>query len=214
MKRNTTIPQSASLTAPFTQGGLILGITGGTGCGKTTLLSLIAEHGGLVIDCDKLYHQLLVTDKALLHNIEARFPGVVKDGALQRKKLGKIVFSDKQALQDLNNITHKAVYDAVLLKLASQPALAAIDAIGLFESGLNKLCDVTVAVTAPVDTRIARLMQRDQISYEYAQQRIAAQPTNEDFSALCDYTLENSENPEAFRNKCLEFLKNLDIITI
>ena len=193
---------------------MIIGITGGTGCGKTTLLSVIAEQGGLVIDCDKLYHQLLQNDKSLLNSIESRFPGVVQNGVLERKKLGAVVFSHKKALQDLNAITHQAVYDAVLKLLSSAPKLTAIDAIGLFESGLNKLCDVTVAVTAPLDARIARLMQRDRISEEYARNRIAAQPTNEDFSALCDYTLENSETPEAFRNKCLVFLKNLDIITL
>ena len=193
---------------------MILGITGGTGCGKTTLLDLIEEHGGLVIDCDKLYHELLLTDKTLLANIEARFPGVVQDGALQRKQLGALVFSDKNALQDLNDITHKAVYDAVLQQLDPKPKLAAIDAIGLFESGLNKFCDVTVAVTAPIEDRVSRLTQRDEISQEYAQQRISAQPSNEDFSRLCDYTLDNSETVEAFQNKCLVFLKNLDIITL
>ena len=214
MKRNTTIPQSASLTAPFTQRGLIIGITGGTGWGKTTLLSVIKEHGGLVIDCDQLYHQLLLTNKSLLDKIEARFPGVVQDGILQRKKLGSLVFTDKKALQDLNAITHKAVYDAVLKLLSSAPKLTAIDAIGLFESGLNKLCDITIAVTAPVDARIARLVERDQIPEEYAKSRIAAQPANETFSALCDYTLENNETTEAFREKCLVFLKTLDIIIL
>ena len=193
---------------------MIIGITGGTGCGKTTLLSVIKEHGGLVIDCDKLYHQLLQEDKSLLYNIESRFPGVVKDGALQRKKLGSLVFADKAALQELNAITHKAVYDAVLQRLSAAPKLTAIDAIGLFESGLDKLCDVTVAVTAPQDARICRLMQRDQISEDYALSRIAAQPANEAFSALCDYTLENNETQEAFYEKCLVFLETLDIITL
>ena len=72
MYRNTTIPQSASLTAPFTQGGLIIGITGGTGCGKTTLLNVIAEKGGLILDCDAVYHQLLTRDDALLNAIGQR----------------------------------------------------------------------------------------------------------------------------------------------
>ena len=193
---------------------MIVGITGGTGCGKTTLLSLIEEHGGLVIDCDKLYHQLLQEDKALLCNIEARFPGVVQDGVLQRKQLGNLVFTDKAALQDLNAITHKAVYNGLLKLLSPAAKLIAIDAIGLFESGLDKLCDVTVAVTAPVDARIARLMERDRISEEYARSRIAAQPANEDFSRLCDYTLENNEAQETFRSKCLAFLEKLDIITL
>ena len=193
---------------------MIVGITGGTGCGKTTLLSVISEHGGLVIDCDKLYHQLLQEDKSLLCNIEARFPGVVQDDVLQRKKLGNLVFTDKAALQDLNAITHKAVYDVVLKLLSAAPKLTAIDAIGLFESGLNKLCDVTVAVTAPLEDRIARIMARDQISRQYAIDRITAQPDGPYYSRRCDHTLDNNGTEEDFRNKCLVFLKTLDIITL
>ena len=74
---------------------MIIGITGGSGCGKTTLLSEIQKLGGLVLDCDAIYHQLLATDKAMLAAIEARFPGVVENGQLNRKKLGGIVFSDE-----------------------------------------------------------------------------------------------------------------------
>ena len=87
---------------------MILGITGGTGCGKTTLLNLIADHGGLILDCDAIYHELLISDKEMLAAIEHRFPGVVENGALNRKKLGGIVFADENALQDLNRITHAA----------------------------------------------------------------------------------------------------------
>ena len=143
---------------------MILGITGGTGCGKTTLLNVIRDAGGLVLDCDAIYHVQLKTNKAMLGAIEARFPGIVENGTLQRKKLGNIVFSDKSALIDLNKITHSAIRTAVLHRLAERPALAAIDAVALFESGLAELCDVTVAVTAPADIRIKRLMQRENIS--------------------------------------------------
>ena len=82
MYPDSTIPQSASLTAPFAQGGLIIGITGGTGCGKTTLLDLIRQAGGLVLDCDAVYHELLRSDDGLLSAIEARFPGTVENGQL------------------------------------------------------------------------------------------------------------------------------------
>ena len=92
----------------------IIGITGGTGCGKTTLLNCIAEQGGLILDCDEIYHRLLRTDDNLLLSIENRFPGVVENGVLQRQKLGNIVFSDEQALADLNKITHTAVKSEVL----------------------------------------------------------------------------------------------------
>ena len=190
----------------------ILGITGGTGCGKSTLLGVIERLGGIVIDCDKVYHHLLQNDDAMLAAIEARFPGVVIDGKLERKKLGSIVFADEAALSDLNAITHKAVKQAVMQMLPPWNALVAIDAIGLFEGELAPLCDLTVAVNAPEKERIRRLIARDGISEEYALSRIRAQHSPEEFSSLCDVTLENNETEDAFQNKCLAFLQGLDII--
>ncbi len=191
---------------------MILGITGGTGCGKTTLLKAIEAAGGLVLDCDAIYHQLLRSDPALLDAIEARFPGTVENGVLQRKKLGTIVFSDKNALEDLNKITHGAVKAEVLRRLSSRPVLAAIDAIALFEGGLAQLCDVTVAVTAPEESRVARLMARDGISQEYARSRIAAQHKEGWFRERCDHVLVNDRNLDAFATKCLAFLQDIGII--
>ena len=191
---------------------MIIGITGGSGCGKTTLLKLIARQGGLILDCDAIYHELLQTDLAMLSAIEARFPGVIEDGQLNRKKLGAIVFADESALLDLNAITHAAVKAEVLRRLESRPKLAAIDAIGLFEGGLAALCDVTVAVTAPVEDRVARLMQRDGISEEYARARIAAQHDENWFREKCSHVLENSENLDAFATKCLAFLTHIGIM--
>ena len=191
---------------------MIIGITGGTGCGKTTLLELIARQGGLVLDCDAIYNQLLQKDHSLLQAIESRFPGTVTDGTLDRKKLGGIVFQDKKALLDLNNITHNAVKKEVLRHLETAPKLCAIDAIGLFESGLDALCDVTVAITAPKNDRVRRLMARDQISEDYARCRIAAQHPNEWFTEKCSYTLENSGELDAFATKCIAFLRQLGIM--
>ena len=191
---------------------MIIGITGGTGCGKTTLLNLIREQGGLVLDCDQIYHELLISDKEMLASIDARFPGVVEDGTLNRKKLGAIVFADEAALLDLNRITHAAVKLEVLRRLEARPALAAIDAIGLFEGGLAELCDVTVTVTAPVEDRVQRLMQRDGISEEYARSRIAAQHDESWFRERCSYVLENNGTLDAFATKCLAFLHTLGIM--
>ena len=191
---------------------MIIGITGGTGSGKTTLLEIIRQYNGTVLDCDAIYHELLQTDTALLDAIEARFPGTVENGRLQRKKLGAIVFADNSALQALNRITWDAVVQAVSQRLSPAPALAAIDAIGLFESGLNKLCHITVAVVAPASVRIERLMARDGISEEYAQARIAAQPSTEDFMQRCDFVLANDSTREAFREKCLAFLQEQGIM--
>lgn len=191
---------------------MIIGITGGSGCGKTTLLNLIRQQGGLVLDCDAIYHELLVSDGAMLAAIDARFPGVLENGTLNRKKLGAIVFSDEKSLLDLNAITHSAVKKEVLRRLENAPRLAAIDAIGLFEGDLAQLCQVTVAVTAPEDDRVRRLIARDGISEEYAKKRIAAQHTNEWFREHCNVTLENNGTIDAFATKCLAFLDSLGIM--
>ncbi len=191
---------------------MILGITGGTGCGKTTLLQCIRELGGLLLDCDRIYHDLLRTDPRLPAAIERRFPGTVENGTLRRKALGKIVFTDPAALADLNAITHAAVKAEVLRRLSPRPELAAIDAIALFEGGLAPLCDVTVAVTAPEAERVRRLMIRDGISLDYAKARIAAQKSCAEFQALCDYTLVNAGSKEDFYAACLAFLRGLGIM--
>ena len=191
---------------------MIFGITGGTGCGKTTALKAIEVLGGIILDCDAIYHELLKTDASLLAAIEARFPGVVEDGQLQRKKLGAIVFNDPAALLDLNAITHAAIKAEVVRRLGDSPALAAIDAIELFDSGLAELCDLTVAVVAPLEDRVRRLMKRDNISEEYARARIAAQKSDEWFRTHCDHILENNGNIDAFATRCIDFFRSCCIM--
>lgn len=191
---------------------MMIGITGGTGCGKTTALQAIRELGGIIIDCDAVYHVLLQTDKKMLAAIENRFPGTIKDGKLDRATLGPIVFSDDQALLDLNAITHKAVKEKVVHILGIHPGLAAIDAIELFDGGLAQLCDITVAITAPLEDRIQRLLERDGISYEHAALRIRAQKPESYFRENCDYVLENNGTQEEFMAKCLAFFRQLTIM--
>jgi len=191
---------------------MIIGITGGTGCGKTTLLEVIGQLGGKVLDCDAIYHRLLQTDDGMLAALQKRFPTAFSEGKLDRKALGKLVFADAAALRELNKITHAAVRAYVERALEREQGLVGIDAIGLFESGLASLCDVTVAVTAPEESRLQRLMAREGISEEYALSRIRAQKSNEQFAALCDHTLVNDGSKEQFREKCLAFLRQRGIM--
>lgn len=188
----------------------VIGITGTTGSGKTTLLQAVRKHGGLCIDCDALYHRLLKQDKQMLSALADRFPAAFDGGVLNRKALGDLVFSDPDALNALNGITHRVVCREVRKALReTENPLVAIDAIALFESGLNELCDVTVAVTAPEESRIERLTRRDGISRETARRRIRAQKSDGEFSAMAQYTLKNNASEEAFVQQCEQFLKGV-----
>lgn len=193
---------------------MIVGITGPTGSGKTTALKVIREMGGCVLDLDAVYHGLLKTDAGLLRELDTRFPGVIRNGELDRKALGNIVFADKQALSDLNAITGKYILAETDRQLEAAQRqgvpIAAIDAINLLEGDLPERCDVTVAVTAPVEIRVGRLMERDGISEEYARLRISAQQPNEYFEAHCDHTLRNGEGTQqAFAQSCRELFDRL-----
>lgn len=182
----------------------IWGLTGGTGCGKTTALRVLQRMGFHIIDCDALYHRLLQTDRAMLQAIDRAFPGTVADNTLQRKVLGQRVFSDPAALDTLNRTVWPYITAAVEAELRDRaPQPCAIDAVALLESGLAGLCTKTVAITAPEALRVQRLLSRDGITEEYARLRIRAQQPNEAFSSTCDLTVENHfRTAEAFAAHC------------
>ena len=184
----------------------IIGITGGTGCGKTTALNELERRGALLIDCDAVYHRMLETDRPMLDEIEKYFPGAVIDGKLDRKALGAVVFTDEEALRDLNIITHRHI-NLEIRRILREHAmnggtLAAIDAIELFSSGLAKLCTATIGVIADREVRIDRIMRRDGISREYAMMRVNAQRPNEYFIQKCSRVLENNGSQEEFIERC------------
>ena len=184
----------------------IIGITGGTGCGKTTALNELERRGALLIDCDAVYHRMLETDRPMLDEIEKYFPGAVIDGKLDRKALGAVVFTDEEALRDLNIITHRHI-NLEIRRILREHAmnggtLAAIDAIELFSSGLAKRCTATIGIIADREVRIDRIMRRDGISREYAMMRVNAQRPNEYFIQKCSHVLENNGSQEEFIEKC------------
>ncbi len=191
----------------------IIGITGGTGCGKTTALQELEAMGALVLDCDDIYHELLESNAELLDEIEKRFPNTVCCGKLQRKALGAIVFADDAALKDLNAITHKYVGIELQRRLRefamSGGTIAAIDAIELFSSDINRRCFKTVAVLSDKENRVKRIMERDGITREYALLRIDAQHDDEYYTEKCDYILYNNADKDSFRNDCRQLFKEM-----
>ena len=191
----------------------VIGITGGSGTGKTTALMELEKMGALVIDCDAVYHRLLQSSLEMLTELSEAFPGTVREGVLDRPMLASRVFSDAEALQKLNAITHRHVcreVEAMLLEHAMNGGeLAAIDAVELFSSGLNERCTQTLAVLAAEEKRAERIMARDGIDRDAAMKRIRAQRPDDYFTQHCDYCLWNNADPEQFRQDCRQLFKEI-----
>jgi len=189
---------------------LIVGLTGGTGAGKTSALAALEDLGGTVLDCDAVYHQMLRTDPALREAITAAFgPVFCPDGSLDRQKLGTLVFSDHAALDRLNAIVYEYL-PPELLRRAQGHTLVGLDAISLMESGLGRLCACTVAVLAPAEDRVRRIMARDGISEDYARLRISAQPSDAFYRERCSHILENNcATPAQFRDQARIFFRSM-----
>ena len=191
---------------------VVLGLTGGTGAGKTSALNAIRQMGGLVIDCDAVYHEMLAKDENLRNTINTAFPGVFdQDGKLDRKRLGEEVFAKKERMEKLNEIVFGCMIPEVERRLQESDCLiCAIDAINLVESGLDHLCDRTVAVTAPAELRIRRIMNRDNITEQYARLRLSAQRPDEYYRSRCHCELtNNADSPEEFQAEALEYFTRL-----
>lgn len=179
----------------------VIGITGPSGSGKSSVYNALNDDW-LVIDCDKVYHELLVNNAEMLKDIQNSFPESFAGGILDRKILAEIVFNNQERLSCLNDITHKYVIDEVRSRVRNFAMnggkLVAIDAVELISSGLGNMCDLTVAVIADIKTRIFRIMERDCISEDQAEQRVYAQRSDDYYRKNCDITIDNNSTMDDF----------------
>ena len=191
---------------------LVIGFTGPTGAGKTCALRALERLGGLVLDCDAVYHELLRTDTELRGAIAGAFGDVfAEDGSLDRQKLGTVVFGDPAALETLNAIIYDRLPRELRRRMDSSDApVVGIDAINLIESGLCDMCRRTVAVTAPPEVRVRRIMARDHIPEDYARLRVQAQKDEEFYRTHCtDVLVNDCADAAAFEQRAYRALETI-----
>ncbi|MDO5549105.1 MAG: dephospho-CoA kinase [Eubacteriales bacterium] len=184
----------------------ILGLTGGSGVGKSAAGAEFIACGCGVLDADASYRALCDSCEPMLEEIRSVFgDSCFTNGNLNRKKLGSIVFADPDKLARLNAITHpyirQAARDTFAVWEAQGKPLGVYDAPVLFEAGMDTLCDATAAVLADRETRIQRIMVRDNITRDYASLRIDAQHSDDWYRERCDFLLVNNGDLSALREQ-------------
>ena len=170
----------------------LVGITGGSGCGKSHLSMLLRERGFPVIDCDLVSREIMAKDTPCAKEVCQYFGEEILDGGeINRRKLGKIVFSDSQKLKKLNEITHKYILESIYNKMEKEAGNVVLtDGATLIESGIS--CDIMVGVLADKEIRKKRIMERDGLSEEDAKLRISAQKDDSFYKEHCDFVIYNN----------------------
>ncbi|MCL2610324.1 MAG: dephospho-CoA kinase [Defluviitaleaceae bacterium] len=144
----------------------VIGVTGPTGSGKSYISRLFKEIGAFVIEADKIGHDVLIN--------EAKSDILTCFGTLDRKEIGKAVFTSSEKLKILNNIMYPLIIKRIL-NIVEEHEFTVIDAALLFETGLDKYCTKIIYVLANRKSRLKRIMERDKITLEQAENRLKSQ---------------------------------------
>ena len=191
---------------------MIIGLTGSSGSGKSVAAEFFAENGFYVIDFDKISREICNKGEPCLNELTEQFGCDIidSDGNLMRKKLGNIVFGDSEKLKTLNRITHKYIlHRAQILVEQNKHRNIVYDAPLLFEAGLHKHCKYVVSIICDRDTQIRRIMERDGISRDTAEDRINAQHPKEFYIQQSDYYVDNSSTKQEFTHKLEKLLEDI-----
>ena len=181
----------------------IIGLTGGTGCGKTTVCSILKKYDAYIIDADKIAHSIIKNGTKAYFEIINYFGKDILNSDIQidRKKLGEIVFNNKEKLDYLNRITHKYIIEEIInniniLKEKEEYKYIVIDAPLLIETNLHKIVDTVWIVHCSLKTRIKRLKNRDNLSEEILVKRIESQTPFEQNKKFADFIILNEDGTD------------------
>lgn len=178
----------------------IIGITGSSGSGKSFICEVLLNKYDdvVIVDADKIARKMSNIGTLYYKEVVNMFgEGIVKENLeIDRKLLAEIIFNDDEKRQELNSITFKYVVDEIKnkIKLNSNKNIIVIDAPLLFESGLDKICDITLGVISNEDIKINRICLRDDLSIKQAKDRLKVQLSDEALKEKCNYIIENNDD--------------------
>lgn len=194
------------------QNKYLFGITGGSGSGKSTVSGIFRSLGFEIIDCDILARQVTMPGEECLEKLKEEFGNNITDenNILLRKKLADIVFSDKDKLQRLNEITHYYILRRIFdIAKNSDSKIIGIDGAVLFESGVTKSCQKVIGVLASEEIRLRRIEERDKISEDAARARIGSQKEDKFYIEKCDFLVYNNGNKDDLEERVREVAEKL-----
>ncbi len=199
---------------------IIVGLTGGIASGKSTVAKMLEEKGAVVFDTDVIAREVVDIGQPAWHEILEYFGEDVKlkDGLIDRKKLGDLVFNDAEARHKLNSIVHprvmeKLVEDTEELKKKSQPPeIVVYDVPLLIEAGMNKMVDIVVLVFSSIQAQKERLKKRDGFLEEEIEARLSSQMPTEEKKKYADYIIDNSSDLEETNRQVEELWSILPLV--
>lgn len=188
---------------------LVVGLTGQSGAGKTTVCEVFCENGFCIINADMIARQLMECGTLCLKEVAEAFENVIDgEGNLDRKALAQIVFSDKGKLDLLNSITYPYITARVLTLIEEMDSAGKqyilLDAPTLFESRADDFCDLIISVIATETSRRERITKRDGITEEQAQNRMSAQHSDNFYTKNSDFIIKNNKSVRLLREKAKE----------
>ena len=194
----------------------VIGLTGQTGAGKTSVSEVIRSRGIPVIDADQVSRDVVAKQKECVADLALAFSITIlnADGTLNRKRLASIVFCDPAQLRRLNTIIFPYIVREVnerveALRKTGRHEMAVLDAPTLFESGCDSICDKVVSVIANETERLNRIVIRDRLTDEEARNRIASQQPDDFYVSRSQYVIENNGRADEIRLKTIELLERL-----
>jgi dephospho-CoA kinase len=183
-----------------------VGLTGGIGAGKSAVAGIFASLGALVVDTDEIAREVVAPNSDGLMEIARVWPQTVRSGALDRAALAEIVFSDSSARERLNALLHPHIRRIALEREArAKPGQLVVHVVPLlFETGYDRLVDRSVLVVAPLEARVARVVERDRLDEPRVRARMAAQIAPERARDGADFIIENDGNLAHLRERTRE----------